>query len=268
MHYIISHKTRKNAGACYNTHGMPAKKKTIIRAQNITFQRDGESILDNFSFEIHAGDYVAILGPNGGGKSTLLKLIMGLLKPNKGSVSIFGSSPLQASRTHRLSYVPQRGGLLEAHLPLTVEEIVTSMQQRKDATYALGVMRDLDILNLRKQTIATLSGGQRQRALLARALATKPEILFLDEPTDSLDTASRDLFHGIVKKIHNKGNTTVLYVTHDAHSIAKETNAALCVKHDLVCHGDQACLVRGRQLQNLYHSSKQELEHHHHIDYV
>jgi zinc transport system ATP-binding protein len=252
---------------CYNIPAMPAKKSPIIHAEHVTFQRDGEVIVDDFSFAINIGDYVAILGPNGGGKSTLLKLMMGLLKPQSGAITVYHTSPLHAAKSHRLAYVPQHGGLLELHIPATVEEIVTSMQRSKDIAHAQDIMRELDIFHLRQQTVAALSGGERQRVILARALATKPEILFLDEPTDSLDVKSQELFHNLLKHL-NKKNVTILYVTHDAHSIAKETNAALCIKHDLVCHGDNACLVRGKKLQNLYHANKQELEHHHHIDYV
>jgi zinc transport system ATP-binding protein len=250
---------------------MPIKKPAAIAADNLTFTRNGERLLDRFSFEIPSGAYVAVIGPNGSGKTTLMHLLLGLVKPADGSVELFGRPPDDPRSRRRVGYVPQRGGTLDPSFPATAEELVNAGRSQ-----ALGIWKHfgpedreavdrafevLDIGHLRRRTISALSGGELQRVLLARALSTDPDLLILDEPVEGLDVDSRAGFHAALKKLNRQGRT-ILFVTHEVHTIAKEADAAICLRHELVCHGTKACVITGGHLRNLYHGSHEEMAEH------
>ncbi len=238
------------------------KASTIIEAKNLSFSRNGEEVLHDFSFAIPEGDYVGVIGPNGGGKTTLLRLLLGLEKPTSGSLKVLGT----------VGYVAQRGGTLDSQFPATVEEVVRAGRTAKlgwfgrwkkiDETAVDKAMAEMKITKLRARPLSRLSGGERQKVLLARAMAAEPQILFLDEPVDGLDPQSRDDFYKLLRVI-NKRRVTIIFVSHDVHAMTREASSALCLKHQLVCHGDKACHIAGQQLRDLFHQSSAELLHHH-----
>lgn len=243
-----------------------------IDAKNLTYVRNGERLFSDFTFSIKPGSYTAVIGPNGGGKTTLLKVLLGLLSPTAGQVRIFGKSATSTEARRRIGYVPQRGGLIELTFPATSEEVVNAgrtqvlgLWRRFGAADARAVDRAFDIMNiehLRRRTIGSLSGGERQRVLLARALASNADILALDEPVDGLDPESREEFYGALRRINKEGKT-VLFVTHDVHRLSKEADSAICLRHELICQEEKACWVSGAKLRNLFHPSKSELHEHH-----
>ena len=248
------------------------KKQTVIHSEHVTFERNGEQIIHDFSFEIHEGDYVGVIGPNGGGKTTLLRLLLGIIKPTAGEITLLGGNPHDKNVRKKVGYVAQRGGNLDSQFPATVEEVIRSGRTPKlgifgsfgsrDNKIVLRISKELEIENLLSRSVFKLSGGERQKVLLARALVGEPKMLFLDEPVDGLDPNSRDHFYRILKKL-NRNGMTILFVSHDVHTVSKEARSAICLKHQLVCHGKKACVIGTESLRDLFHPDSADLRHHH-----
>lgn len=248
------------------------KKQIVIQAEHITFARNGEQIIHDFSFEIHAGDYVGVIGPNGGGKTTLLRLLLGIIKPTAGKIKLLGGSVRDKNVRWKIGYVAQRGGNLDSQFPATVAEVIHSGRTPKlgifgsfesaDKKIIQRIAKELEIENLLTRSVAKLSGGERQKVLLARALVGEPKMLFLDEPVEGLDPNSRDHFYRILKKL-NRDGMTILFVSHDVHTVAKEARSAICLKHQMVCHGKKACVIGTETLRDLFHPDLADLHHHH-----
>ena len=176
----------------------------------------------------------ALIGPNGGGKTTLLKLMLGLLAPDKGKIRIFGNPPRKVS--HRIGYVPQNVNG-NKNFPVTVLDVVLMGRlnakwrrrhnMKKDRSAALEALEKLEIAQYADQLIGKLSGGQRQRVFIARALATEPEILFLDEPTASVDARGQTELFSLLKELNE--NTAILVVSHDFLAISSYIKSVTCV---------------------------------------
>jgi zinc transport system ATP-binding protein len=239
--------------------------KAVIEAKDLTYVREGDSIIDRFSFRIYKGQFVGIIGPNGGGKSTLVKVIVGLLAPASGSIKVLGGNPASRSVRSRVSYVPQRGGNIDPQFPATVEEVVRSglSGRGRDDGRCVRALETLGVAHLRGRTLGYLSGGERQRVLIARALAADPELLILDEPTDGLDPEARDGLYRTLRELRASRRMTILFVSHDVHAVVREADAALCLRHELVCHGQHACVLDRGEMRNVFHRAHRELVEHH-----
>lgn len=231
--------------------------ESAISAHNLNFSYNSHTVLSDVSLDITKGEYVGVIGPNGGGKTTFLKLVLGLLEPNSGSLSIFGETPTKARRFGRIGYLPQRAVQFEKQFPATVLEVVQSgltsvpsSLREKDA--AQKAMEATDIVNLQSKRIHELSGGQRQRVFIARCLTAKPRILLLDEPVTGVDTPSRDRFYALLKELNNKKDITVLFVTHDVDAIAKEVDQVLCLNQKVCCHTSPQDFLQKHVLNELY----------------
>lgn len=228
--------------------------------------REGEPIVDRFTFRVLQGQFVGVIGPNGGGKSTLVKVILGLLPATSGSLKVFKGSPTDRSVRQRIAYVPQRGGNIDSQFPATVDEVVRSglvgrLGNDPDSVEnALAVMK---ATHLRKRTLGRLSGGERQRVLIARALAAQPDLLVLDEPTDGLDPETQNDFYRTLRILRKKTGMAILFVSHDVHTIAREADSALCLQHKLVCHGHRMCVLPKGKIHNAFHSEHKDLAEHH-----
>lgn len=204
--------------------------EVLISLDSVTVCYDGTPAIENACLNIHKGDFVAVVGPNGGGKTTLFRTILGLISPTKGTVQTFGTSPSSACR--RMGYVPQFG-LFDRKYPITTEEVVRMGLRPKQSLFPFchkndkndveKVMRFAGIETLKDKRIGDLSGGQIQRTLLARALVCKPEVLLLDEPTASLDPKMRGSVIEILEKTV-ENNVTVMMITHDIGSINGKVN--------------------------------------------
>lgn len=248
------------------------EKEPAIEALGLSYVRNGEYLIHDFSFAVKKGAYTAVIGPNGGGKTTLLRILLGLVSPTSGTVRIFGKPNTGRDARRCVGYVPQRGGLIEPTFPATTEEVVTAGRTQvlrlwkrfgdEDRAAVDAAFETMRIAHLRGRTISSLSGGERQRVLLARALASEPDILVLDEPVDGLDPDAREEFYDALRRVNAEGKT-ILFVSHDVHRLAKEADSAICLRHELVCHGTKACVVTGKRLRNLYHPNKSELNEHH-----
>jgi len=226
-----------------------------IKSNNLSFQYEDIPILENVSFVIAMGEFVGVFGPNGGGKTTLLKLLLGFLKPQKGSVEILGESP-KAARG-KMGYVPQISHL-DRQFPITVLEVVMMgcldrspwHSYTKDAKEkAREALKDVDMLDFQNYSFGTLSGGQAQRVLIARALVSKPSILLLDEPTASVDAAAEESIYKLLH--HLKGTMTIVMVTHDLQVMMQQVDRFICVHKEVTSYSQaQVC---DHFAQGLYH---------------
>lgn len=191
----------------------------IIEVNNLNF----ENILKNISLEIYEGDFVAITGPNGGGKSTFIKLLLGILEPTNGNIKLFENSKYQ------IGYVPQQASNIDIAFPATVDEIIKTAFANKNSLFKTitkeeklnitSLMDLFEISNLKSKLITELSGGQKQRVMIVRALANNPKLLILDEPDIGLDKKSQKQFINSLKKINEKNRTTILFITHHLEEI-------------------------------------------------
>ena len=206
-----------------------------IELQNVNFSYPNADVLRGVSFHVEQGEFIGIIGPNGGGKTTLLKLIMGFLKPSSGKINVFGMPP--ASALQQLAYVPQ-GLHFDRQFPISVMELVLSgrlsrlpwygVYSPQDRKAAYEALEKVGMLGFRDNPFGNLSGGQAQRALIARALVSEPKLLLLDEPTASVDTHAEALIYSILKQL--RGSMTILMVTHDLRAAIDIVERVLCVQ--------------------------------------
>ncbi len=237
----------------------------IIAFRGVDFSYNGELVLENISIEIDRNDFVAILGPNGAGKTTLIKLLLGFLKPGKGTISILGQRPAKARKA--IGYVPQYS-IFDKDYPIHVIDIVKMNtltanslfpSYKKEVTVkAFSLLQKLEIQNLAYRNFHELSGGQKQRALIARALINEPEILLLDEPTASVDaTMEKDIYDTL--KMLNE-STTILLITHDVGFVSAYVNKICCLNRFASMHSVEE--LTGKSLFDIYSESSKFLQHH------
>ncbi len=198
-------------------------------------------ILVDVTMTLNQGDFLAILGPNGGGKTTILKLLLGLLKPHRGTIKVLGEPPHEAK--YRVGYLPQNTDF-NTTFPISVMDVVLMGRlsryrigrpySRDDHREAEAVLKKTGMWDYRHAPIGRLSGGQRQRVFIARALATDPEILLLDEPTASVDP---DFEVGLFELLREQNEkVTIVVVTHDIGVISRHVKSVACVNKTLVFH--------------------------------
>jgi len=206
----------------------------------------GPRVLAGVDLGIAPGELVAIAGPNGGGKTTLVRLALGLLEPSDGEVLLFGEPARRFSRRATLGYLPQRAQV-GADTPVTVEELVSA--GRLGAGRLLGPMRATDrelvaeaiervgLADLARRPLAHLSGGQQQRAFIAKALAGQPTLLVMDEPTTGVDAESQEALAELLDRLHRELSVTVLYVSHEFGAIERYVDRLVLVRGTIVFDG-------------------------------
>lgn len=214
-----------------------------IEIKDLWFSYDRIPILKDVSFTLKQGDFMAIIGPNGGGKTTLLKLMLGLLEPQKGRIRILGKKPRDARK--RLGYVAQSTDI-NLSFPISVFELALMgrlSQSRfgrryshEDKEKVAALLKKVGMWDYRFQQVGNLSGGQRQRIFIARALAVEPAILFLDEPTASIDREFERGLYELLEELNKE--VTVVIITHDVGVISRYVKSVACVNHTLVFHED------------------------------
>jgi len=228
----------------------------IVEIRDVAFAYSGESVLQDVSLDIRQRDFMAVIGPNGGGKTTLLKLMLGILKPDRGTVRIFGTQPREAAS--RIGYVPQ-----DIHVnrgfPISVQDVVRMGRVRggggwkhfskKDMAIVQQALEQVEMWSLRFRRMDELSGGQRQRVFLARALVSKPEILFLDEPMSSVDTKGQTDFYDYLLELNR--TVTIVVVSHDAMILSSHAKSVACVNRQLFFHN--APEITKDMLEMAYH---------------
>jgi len=228
---------------------------TIVEIKNVWFGYNGQTVLQDVSLDIRQGDFIAMIGPNGGGKTTLLKLMLGLLKPASGSIRILGRAAQNAS--HHIGYVSQ-----DVHInrsfPITAVDIVLmgklepakrwARSSARDRREALEVLERMEVAAYASSKIGELSGGQRQRVFIARALVTQPKVLLLDEPTASIDPKGQAEFYRLLKELNK--DITILVVSHDLVAISTHVKSVACVNKRL--HHHHQAEITGEMLEEMY----------------
>jgi ABC-type Mn2+/Zn2+ transport system ATPase subunit len=229
----------------------------LIEFQNATLGYGTKVVLKEINFTINAGDYFGMVGPNGAGKTTLLRAILGTLKPLSGKVNIRPT----AAEPLRFGYVPQRD-TIDYVMPYTAEEVVMMGRYRQigvfhkpkpaDLEIVLACLRHVDIEDLRDRPFQDLSGGQKQRVLIARALASNPAILILDEPTNGMDFSSKISILELIHQLHEKDKLTVIMVSHFLDDVANYVKRLAIVERNFFQVGDIDAVLNAQNLSSLY----------------
>ena len=211
----------------------PVEKNIALQFENVSFSYNNTMrVLEKASFHIHQGEFVALVGPNGSGKTTVLKLLLGLEKPSSGKIELFGAELFQG--LPYLGYVPQNA-VFDIAFPILVREVVkmgrlnplSRKYKAQDKVAVENALQHVEIADLADRPYNSLSGGQRRRVLVARSLAAEPKFLILDEPTANMDSESENRLFKTLGKL--KQNTTILIVTHDRDFVSSLIDRVLCM---------------------------------------
>ena len=212
-----------------------------IQINHLSFSYDGATVLEDINLSYNKNEFLAIIGPNGGGKSTLLKMMIGLLEPQLGEVLLFGKKPLHVS--HEIAYVPQ-DTIANKDFPIKVMDVVLmgrlakskafATYSKEDRTIALRMLEKVGMKGFENQKINTLSGGERQRVFIARALACEAKILFLDEPTASIDTAGQIDMFKLLKSLND--TVGIVIISHDINVALNYATKVIHINKTLYTH--------------------------------
>lgn len=238
----------------------------VIRIADLSFSFGLAPVLRGINLEVAKGEFLGLVGPNAGGKSTLLKLVLGLLRPQSGHIEVLGTTPREARR--RVGYVPQYPSF-QRDFPVSVEQVVLmgrlgltpalGWYRRADRAAARLALREVEAADLARRRIGTLSGGQLQRVLLARALVGEPEVLILDEPTANIDQRVEGDIFDLLAALNAR--LTILVVSHDIAFISSYVGRVACLNRTLVCHRTDA--IDGDLVHRLYGESVRSVAHTH-----
>lgn len=239
-----------------------AKENYCIEIKDLSFSYHGDPVLEDLNFSVKDGEYLGVIGPNGGGKTTLIKIILGLLEPSTGTVKIFGKDISEFKEKALIGYVPQRISQEISQFPATVEEVAASGRTARMGIWKRFHKNDLDVIEkameiadvakYKTRLVGELSGGERQRVFIARALAGEPRILILDEPSAGIDLAAQEKFYTFVEKLNRDFGITIIFVSHDIDVVAHEVKCLLCLNKNLVCHGTPKEFITEEYLEKLY----------------
>jgi zinc transport system ATP-binding protein len=220
-------------------------RQPVIAINNLWAGYEADTILEDISFEMFQDDYVGLIGPNGGGKTSLIRVILGLLKPDRGSITVMGQDPVRG-RKH-IGYVSQFQ-VEDKHFPISVWDVVAMgrLQPALSQNFKLRphdkeaietALEQTGMSDYRKRTMNELSGGQRQRVYISRALAAEPKILLLDEPTSSVDSQSSNQLYDLLAELND--HIAILLISHDLTAISTYVKTIGCVNRQLIYQGSK-----------------------------
>ena len=237
----------------------------LLKFENVDFAYDRDWVLENVSLSIPVGDFVAIVGPNGGGKTTMLKLMLGLLRPNRGTIELLGKPPEQGCTS--VGYTPQYLHV-DMQFPISVLDVVLMGRMQRggkwwyaktDRQAAYEALETMRLADKARAPFRSLSGGQRQRVLIARSICGDPKILMLDEPTNNIDPSAEAILYDILRELNRR--LTILLVSHDLGVVSQIVKSVVCVNRQVVVHPTSE--MTGAVISELYGSEMRLVRHDH-----
>jgi zinc transport system ATP-binding protein len=243
----------------------------LISVDDVTFGYGDVPVLESVSIDVKPASFLGVVGPNGSGKSTLLDLMLGLRRPDDGTVTLFGEPAHEFDAGERIGYVAQDATKAARDMPITVREAVKmgryprrlfgrfSPEDRRAVEEA---MEQVGITDLASRRVGRLSGGQRQRVFIARALASKADLLALDEPTVGVDAESREEFYSLIHDLNATGLTVIL-IEHDIGVVTTHATDIACLNRELYFDGDPKAFVETDALAKAYGTDQHVLHHDH-----
>ena len=237
----------------------------VIEFRDVSFSYDGPPVLTNVGVTIPPRDFVCVIGPNGGGKTTFVKLMLGLIEPQRGKIRVLGQHPKRAH--HRIGYLPQHPNF-DHQFPVSIADVVLMGRLGKgrsigpygqsDTVVMSRVLKEVGLNGLDRRPFSSLSGGQRQRVLIARALACEPQLLLFDEPTANLDPVVQDDLYALLRGLNE--HLTVVLVSHDVGFVSTFFKTVLCVNRSVHMHStseltsQRVADMYGREVRLLHHA--------------
>jgi zinc transport system ATP-binding protein len=219
---------------------------SIVSIRDLWIYQGEHAVLENISLQLFPGDFLGLIGPNGGGKSTLLKAMLGLIKPDRGEIAVFGLPP--AAARSRMGYVPQKT-VFDRSFPVKVLDVVLMGRYsrkgllhrygRQDRQAALRALADVGMADRAARQIGALSGGEQQRVFVARSMVSDPELLLLDEPTAGIDSAQQKDFYDLLCHLNRDLGIAIVLVSHDVTAVSTYVNKIACLNQRLYYHGSK-----------------------------
>lgn len=246
----------------------------VLSVRNLHYRYGSSEVLSGVTFSVDEGDYIGLAGPNGAGKTTLIKSILGLAGRHDGEVELFGKAGKSFEDWGRIGYLSQRASSFNPLFPAAVKEVVglglLSVKKfprrfkRPDAVRIEEVLALMGISGLGDKLVGELSGGQQQRVFLARALASNPDLLVLDEPGTALDPQSREDFFQLIKNLNHDKGTTIILITHDTAQIGQYANKLLYLDKKVVFYGSFSDFCMSSEMHSYFGHFSQHLICHQH----
>lgn len=230
-----------------------ATNELLLDIDNVRVELGNQTAIDQVSFCVHGGEFIGLIGPNGAGKTTLLRTMLGLQTPTSGTVKRLHNSVI--------GYVPQRGNLYNGQIPISVLEVV-ALGSRGSMPSARQALEAVSMLDVSHKLFTDLSGGQQQRVAIAKALASNPSMLLLDEPTTGIDEASQHEFYEILHNLQKRG-LTIIIVSHDIDSVLNLVTRVICLNQTILYDGAPEHFESDEYLPSLYKAQHRLLHHHH-----
>jgi len=236
----------------------------LVRLDDVWVHYDGVPVLEGINLSVKSNDFLGLIGPNGGGKTTLLKVILGLMKPSRGKVTVMGQPPEKGRKF--IGYISQFN-LFDRDFPISVFDVVLMGRYSKtglfhryseeDKRTAIEVLKAVEMLDYKDRQVGRLSGGEQQRVFIARALVTNPKLLLLDEPMASIDPNMQAEFYELLDRL--KERMAIVLVSHDISAVSIYVNEIACLNHQLFYHGSKE--VSAEELEKSYHCPIQLIAH-------
>lgn len=230
-----------------------ASRRLLADIDGLSVKLGQETVLRDVSLCIHSGEFLGLIGPNGAGKTTLLKATLGLLPAAKGKVSL--------ARRNAIAYIPQRSAMHDSQVPMSVLEVV-KLGSRGDNARALQALESVRMAGSAQRRIADLSGGQQQRVAIAKALASSPDMLVLDEPTTGIDERSQNEFYDLLRTLQRQ-DIAIVMVSHDIDAVLKLVTRVVCINGGILYDGAPEHFEADKFLPNFYKAQHRMLHHHH-----
>lgn len=245
----------------------------VVDVQDVGIRMDGTQVLEDITLTIPEGDFVALIGQNGAGKTTLIKVIIGMLRPSRGRARLFGSVAHDFADWYRVGYVPQHATNFDPKFPASVWEVASQGRVVRrgllrflapaDRQAIDGALETVGMTKKHRRRIGSLSGGEKQRVLVARALASEPDFLILDEPTAGVDPGTQQEFYQFLKDLNTERGLTILLASHDLAAVLEIVKTVACINRRLVCHQPAATGLTANQLVETYGSPFAAVTHTH-----